>query len=515
MRRRQFLGALSATAVSACAAAVAPSPSPSSSPSPPPTPTTALTARPSPTIPSPPNWNALRAQLAGTVLEPATPGYDDSRLLYNTRFDGIRPQAIARCADERDVQACVRFARAAGVRLRVRSGGHSYAGWSSGPGLVIDLRAISTIAFDAERATIGAGAQLIDAYDQLSKQGRGIGAGSCPTVGVSGLTLGGGMGVLSRAWGLTCDQLAAARVVLADGSTVTCDANNEPDLFWALRGGGGSFGAVTALTFATHPASDLALGFLIWPWTDARAVVAGWQTWMRSAPEALWSTMHLEGGEGEKGVTAHIVYPARTSDIAAELDRLVRVIGRPPSYRESGTRTYRDVMLLEAGCLGSSVSACHLRGATPEGVKARETYSASSIVAGDVLSNGAIDVLVAGIERAVTGGAAVLFDSLGGAVARVAPDATAFPHRRAFAVLQLIASWPAGASGAASQAWLGDTTGQARKNIGSDAYANYVEPELTNWAAAYYGANYARLQRVKQRYDPDRLFDFPQAVVPA
>jgi hypothetical protein len=511
VRRRQLLTALSATAVSACAAAIAPSPSPSPTSAPTAFPTIAPSIRPS-ASPGPPNWSVLRAQLAGTVLEPTTPGYDDARRLYNTRFDGIQPQAIARCADERDVQTCLRFARAAGVPLRVRSGGHSYAGWSGGPGLVIDLRALSTITVDAERATIGAGAQLIDVYDQLSKEGRGIAAGICPTVGLSGLTLGGGMGVLTRAWGLTCDQLASARVVLADGSAVTCDASNEPDLFWALRGGGGSFGAVTSLTFATRPVSDLALGFLSWPWADARAVVTGWQTWMRSAPEALWSTMHLEGGEGAKGLTVHAVYPARASDIAAELDRLVRAIGRPPSYRESGTRTYRDVMLLEAGCLDRPVSACHLKGATPDGVKDRETYAASSIVASDTLTNGAIDVLVAGIEHATTGGAAVLFDSLGGAVARVAPDATAFPHRRAFAVLQLIASWPAGASGASSLAWLGDTTGIARKNIGVDAYANYVEPDLTNWAAAYYGANYPRLQRVKRRYDPDRLFDFPQAV---
>jgi FAD/FMN-containing dehydrogenase len=374
---------------------------------------------------------------------------------------------------------------------------------------------MSTIAVDAERATVGAGAQLIDVYDQLSKQGRGIGAGSCPTVGVSGLALGGGMGVLTRAWGLTCDQLVSARVVLADGSAVTCDANSEPDLFWALRGGGGSFGAVTSLTFVTHAASDLALGFLVWPWADAPAVVAGWQTWIRTAPEALWSTKHLEGGAGEKGVTVHTVYPARASDVAAELDRLVRVVGRPPSYRESGTRTYRDVMLLEGGCVNRPVSACHLKGTTPDGVYDRETYAASSIVASDALSNGAIDGLVAGIEHATTGGASVLFDSLGGAVARVAPDATAFPHRRAFAVLQLIASWPAGASGASSLAWLGDTTGIARKNIGVDAYANYVEPDLADWAHAYYGANYSRLQSVKRHYDPDRLFDFPQAVTPA
>jgi FAD/FMN-containing dehydrogenase len=513
MKRRTFLGGLGASLAACASPAAIESPTPTRSPIATPTPSPTVTPIPTQRTP---DWAALRTALRGTLRMSSDPGYDDARLLYNTRFDGIRPLAVARCADERDVQTCVRFARDSGVPLRVRSGGHSYAGWSSGPGLVVDLRAMSSVTLAANKTTVGAGAQLIDVYDQLSTQGRGIGAGSCPTVGVSGLTLGGGVGVLTRAWGLTCDQLTAARVVLADGSVTTCDANNEPDLFWALRGGGGSFGAVTSLTFDTHPASDLALAFLIWPWGYASAVVAGWQSWIRDAPDGLWSTLHLEGGEGEKGVTTHSVYPARAAEIATEIDRLIRLVGRPPSYRESGARTYREVMLLEGGCLGRPVSACHLKGTTADGLLDRETYAASSIVARGFLSNGAIDGLVAGIERAAVGGASVLIDSLGGAVSRVAFEATAFPHRDAGMVLQLIASWQAGTTGDASLRWLADTTGVARKNIGStDAYANYVEPDLTNWAAAYYGANYPRLQRVKRRYDPDRLFDFPQAVVPA
>ena len=510
MKRRTFLGALGAS-IAACASPPAissPSPAPSLSA----TPSASTVVTPAPARP---DWASLRASLRGSLVMSSDVGYDEARVLYNTRFDAIRPLGIARCADERDVQTCVRFARSSGVPLRVRGGGHSYAGWSSGSGLVVDLRALSGVTIDGDTATVGAGAQLIDVYDALSSGGRAIGAGSCSTVGISGLTLGGGLGVLTRAWGLTCDQLSAARVVLADGSAVTADANSEPDLFWALRGGGGSFGLVTSLAFATRAASDLALGFMIFDWKDAAAVVSGWQRWMRGAPDALWSTLHLEGGEGEKGVTTHAVYPARASDMAAELGRLVATIGRAPSYRESGVRTYRDVMLLEGGCVNRPVSACHLKGTTPDGVYERETYAASSIVANNALSDLAIDVLVAGVDRATSGGASVLFDSLGGAVSRIAPDATAFRHRRASAVLQLIASWRAGASGDASLRWLGDTTGIARKNIGTDAYANYAEPDLTNWPQAYYGANYPRLQRVKRKYDPDRVFDFPQAVVPA
>jgi FAD/FMN-containing dehydrogenase len=445
------------------------------------------------------------------LYQPATAGYDDVRVVYNTRFDGVRPQAVARCASVADVQSCVRFAKDTRVPLALRSGGHSYAGWSTGTGLVVDVGPLAGITPGSGTVTVGAGAKLIDVYDALSAQGRGIAAGSCPSVGITGLTLGGGVGVLARAWGLTCDQLMSAEIVTADGALRRCDANSEPDLFWALRGGGGgSFGVVTSLTFATRPAVDLALGFMTWPWSDARAAVAGWQAWMGAAPDALWSTLHLEGGSAQS-VSIHAVYPAPTADLAAQLTALTTSIGRAPSYRESGARSYRDVMLLEAGCLGRSVAACHLRGSTPAGELARETFAAKSIVAERALSDAGIGVLVDGVGRA-TGGAAVLIDALGGAVKAIAPEATAFPHRSASAVIQVYASWPASDPGDTSLAWLRQTHAQARSQIGTGAYVNYIDPDLADWATAYYGQNYARLQQVKRRYDPDGVFDFPQAI---
>lgn len=508
MRRRALLARASAAAVVACApAAVA---TQSSSPSA----TATATRPPTPTPTSAPraDWAALRAAMRGTLLTPDTPAYEGARVLYNTRFDGIRPQALARCASASDVQACVRFARTSGTRLALRSGGHSYGGWSTGSGLVVDVGPLNAISVANGTATVGAGAQLVDVYDALAARGVGIAAGSCPTVGIAGLTLGGGIGVLTRAWGLTCDQLVSAQIVTADGALRDCDATTEPDLFWALRGAGaGSFGVVTSLTFATHAARDLALGFLSWPLSDAASAVAGWQRWMAAAPDALWSTLHIQGAGGMGAVTVHAVAPASGSEIAAELDRLVAAVGRAPSYRESGVRGYRDVMLLEAGCLGRAVSACHLRGTTPDGDLARETYAAKSIVADAPLGDRAIARLVDAVAQA-GGGAAVLLDALGGAVARMAPDATAFPHRGAFAVLQLLSSWGEGADGAASLRWLRETHAATRPLIGPGAYANYADPELADWPTAYYGTNWARLRLVKRRYDPDRLFDFPQAV---
>jgi FAD/FMN-containing dehydrogenase len=442
-------------------------------------------------------------------------------VLYNTRFDAVRPQAVARCASVEDIRECVSFARTFGLPLAVRSGGHSYGGWSTGTGLVVDVSPLDTVTVGEGQVTTGAGARLIDVYTAVAARGAGIAAGSCPTVGITGLTLGGGIGVLTRAWGLTCDDLVAAQVVTADAQVRECDENADADLFWALRGGGGgNFGVVTSLTLRTHPVGDLALGFVSWPWTRAAAVVAGWQTWMSRAPEALWSTLHLETGTDGPAVSIHAVHVGTAREISTLLDGLVAVAGAP-SYRESGTRSYRDVMLLEAGCLGRSVAQCHLQGTTADGQLGRETYLAKSVVASRALTSDAIRALIDGVGslagRSDTGGGAVLLDSLGGAVARLASSATAFPHRDAFLVAQLIGSWGAAAPAAigdATAAWLRQLQTTVRPLIGPGAYVNYADADLQDWADAYYGANYARLRQVKARYDPDRLFDFPQAVQP-
>src|SRR5712691_7762647 len=253
MRRRAFLRGLAVGGV-VIAGGCVPSDA-GSAPSPPATAPITVAPRtpsPAPTVAAP-DWTALRAALRDGLVRPDDPSYDTARVLYNTRFDGVRPQAVARCATAEDVRECGRFARTYGVQLALRSGGHSYAGWSTGAGLVVDVGRMSAIDVQSDRVTVGAGARLIDLYDAVAARGQGVPAGSCAAVGVTGLTLGGGMGVLSRAWGLTCDDLVAAQVVTADGQVRDCDEARDADLFWALRGGGGgSFGVVTSLTRLTH-----------------------------------------------------------------------------------------------------------------------------------------------------------------------------------------------------------------------------------------------------------------------
>ena len=522
MRRRAFLRGLALGGATLASGCVREDPPLSSRPPSPSAVATATLATPSPApTPVAPDWNALRTALRDGLVRAGDASYDAARVLYNTRFDGVRPQAIARCATVDDVRECVRFARASGIPLALRSGGHSYGGWSTGPGLVIDVGRMSVIDVQNGRVVVGAGVRLIDLYDAVAASGRGIPAGSCPTVGVTGLTLGGGVGVLARAWGLTCDDLVGAQVVTADGQIRECDVSRETDLFWALRGaGGGSFGVVTSLTLRTHAAGDLAIGFLTWPWARAAAVVAGWQMWMSHAPDALWSTLHLEAGPSGASVSIHAVHTGSARDISAQLDGLVALTGAP-SYRESGVRTYRDVMLLEAGCLGRTIAQCHLAGTTPEGQLGRDTFIARSVVAPTALSSDAAAALVDGvgsvIGRSDVVSAAVLLDSLGGAVSRASPSDTAFVHRSAFAIAQLYGSWDAAAPAAiadATTAWLRQLHATVRPLVGRGAYVNYADPELPDWEDAYWGTNYARLRQVKATYDPDRVFDFPQAVRP-
>lgn len=470
----------------------------------------------------PPDWTALRVALRGALVLPADAEYERARLLYNTRFDAVRPQALARCASAADVRECVLFARRHVLPLAIRSGGHSYAGWSTGPGLVIDLRRMSAIEPRDGAVRVGAGAQLIDVYAALAARGLGIAAGSCGTVGIGGLTLGGGLGVLARAWGLTCDSLIEAEVVTADGAIRTCDERREADLFWALHGGGGSFGVVTSLTLRPRPVDRLALGFMQWDAARAQGVLRSWQEWMAAAPDELWSNVHLSARPGGAlEVAVHGVLVGDAARLATALDQLTRVVGGTPTYREVGAVPYMSAMLFEAGCLGRSVAQCHLRGDTPDGTLGRETYAGTSVMIEKALSDDAMGAIVSGLERLRSapeaGSGAVIIDALGGAVARVAAEATAFPHRRALATIQLLASWAATAPTSAidaSREWLRRYRDELRARIGHGAYVGYADAELPGWETAYYGGNYARLRRVKAAFDPDGVFTFPQAVRP-
>lgn len=474
------------------------------------------------------DWTDLAQSLQGDLVRPNSDNYAVARQLFNTRFDAISPQGLAYCASPTDVQTCLAFVRRFALPVTARCGGHSYAGYSTTSGLVLDVTRMKQVKVDenAGTATIDGGARLIDVYSTLAQHGVVLPAGSCPTVGIAGLTLGGGVGVLSRKFGLSSDSLLSAQVVLASGETVTCDQNTRPDLFWALRGGGGgNFGVVTSFTFQVYPVSFLVLFTLNWPWSSAVDVVDAWQHWGPQAPDELWSNcLLLESPNKQVGplVSVNGVYVGSADALNPFLQQLIDSVGSAPSGRYVFTDSLIDAMMAEAGCYGKSVEACHLPGQNPQGQVGRDTSKASSDYVNKALPRQAIEILVDSINKRQSSsnlsGGGIGMDAFGGAISRISADATAFVHRNALFSIQYTASWNANDNSSvvsANASWLKSTWQAMRPYVSGEAYQNYIDPDLADWKQAYYGANLARLQQVKKTYDPTNLFHFAQSIPPA
>ncbi len=474
--------------------------------------------------PTPADWTALGRDLSGLLVRPGQAAYTVSKRLFDPRFDSLHPAGVAYCRNPHDVATCLAFVRKYGIPVAARCGGHSYAGWSSTSGLIVDVTRMAGVNVSGSTATVGAGTRLIDFYSGLAAHGRAVPGGSCPTVGIAGLTLGGGVGVVSRAYGLTSDNVQSLQIVTADGQVRTCNANTNADLFWACRGGGGgNFGVVTSFTFTTHPAGEIVLFFLSWPWSQAARVISAWQSWAPHAPDALWSNVHLAAAPGGSIPVIQVggTYLGSISAASAQLNKLYAAVGSDPSSPFTQTTSWLHAMLVEAGCAGLTVNQCHLPTQTPGGQLSRASEYAKSDFFTKPLSSHGIGTLLSGVESfqrvagapGASGG--IAFDALGGAVNRVAPGATAFVHRNALFQAQYTTTWPVGSAAAAvarQHAWQQSFWQSMRPYASGQAYQNYIDPALTNWRQAYYGANYTRLTQVKATYDPNRVFTFPQAV---
>ncbi|WP_330345040.1 FAD-binding oxidoreductase [Streptomyces longwoodensis] len=469
---------------------------------------------------APANWSALAHDLDGALVRPGDASWKTAHQLYNTRFDGLKPAAVAYVAHPDDIRTALSFARAHGTKVAIRNGGHSYAGWSSGDGrLIVDVSRLSRVRVSGSEAVVGAGAKLIDVYRALAAKGVTIPAGSCPTVGVSGLVLGGGHGVVSRAYGLTCDSLTQATLITADGKQLVANATQNKDLFWALRGAGnGTFGVVTELRFRTHPAPQAVTGYLTWPWSRAAAVVRAWQEWGPAQPDEIWSSLHLEntpGGTPKVSVAAFSI--GTYGQLQNAVDRLADRVGAPAASVSLRRRSYEQAMEAYAGCSSfASDAQCHLPGSTPgrspQGALGRETYAARSDFFDRSLSAAGIQALLAQVKGVRGGGGSIALTALGGAVNRVAPTATAFVHRRSRMLAQYLVSWKAGTAGTSAQSWLASAHGAMKPYASGAAYQNYTDPTLTDWKKAYYGDAATRLTQLKKQYDPNRFFTFPQAL---
>jgi FAD binding domain/Berberine and berberine like len=525
LHRRSFLTRAVGWAVAAVAAAPIVDACTRASGSSAATPSSAATgSTPSVTPASRPTWASLEARLGGRLIRPGSPAYPNARLGYDPRFDTVRPQGIVMAANASDVATSIAFARERGIAFAARCGGHSYGGYSVTDGLVIDVSPMSTVRAGPDGiATVGAGATLIHVAGGLAPAGVIVPGGTCGSVGISGLTMGGGQGVTGRRFGLTCDSLRGATVVTADGRRISCDGSTNADLFWALRGGGGgNFGVVTSFTFATHPLDRLTLFGLSWPWSEAPDVLDAWQAWAPSAPADLWSSCRVRWIPST-GVSVSIggAWSGAPSALTRILDGFVADVGAAPTTRFAGTTPYLDAALSLAGCSGRSVSQCRLTTKSPNGVLPRQASLARSDFFDRPIASSVRNQLLSSIEargedRALSRQAGgILLDAWGGAIADVDPAATALPHRSASFLAQEFVTFQTALSDElieANRAWLDRLWTALRPAVSGFAYVNYIDPALQDWQHAYYGDNLARLIRVKRAYDPDDAFTFAQSI---
>ena len=457
---------------------------------------------------SPAAVRRLDAAVRGAVAVPGRATYARARRVYQLAGPLPRPLAVVQVRDTADAVALMRWAAREDVALVTRSGGHSYIRQSGGTGAVVaDLSRLRAVRLDrgAGEVEVGGGVQLIDLDRALAPRGALVPSGSCPSVGIGGVTLGGGMGLSGRRLGLTCDRLVAATIVTPDGRRRRVDARSDEDLFWALRGGGGSFGVVTSLRLRVQRGSHAAWASMSIPWARAGDALARWQALAPHAPRALTSILTLSAGAPPR-----VTVIAQHFGSEAELRRLLAPLARIDGARLSaGVDGLLGLARRWAGCLEGPLAACHTRGTRPGGTLAHSAFAASSIYLPARLDAAGRRALLARVGDR-RGSGTVILDAYGGAINAVDADATAFVHRDALASAQILSYHAPGASEGA-RAWVTGTRSALAHAGGRGAYANYADPTLEDPAREYWGANRARLREIKRRVDPDRRVVFAQA----
>ncbi len=440
----------------------------------------------------------LRSDIQGDVFDLNHAGYETARRVWNGMIDR-RPALIARCTSVADVQATLAFGRAEGLLIAVRGGGHNAAGLSSSEGgLVIDLTPMHQVEVDAQARTARAGGGTTWGQFDAATQAHGLAAtgGAISTTGIGGLTLGGGIGWLMRKYGLACDGLIAAEVVTADGQLVTASADEHPDLFWALRGGGGNFGVVTTFTFRLHPVTDVLGGLLVHPAERARDLLHFYRESTSQAPDELTLFAGLMTSPEGTPISALVTCHAGEPDQAERDMAPIRAFGPPLADQLARVPyTAQQSMLDESFPAGLQV------------------YWKSHFLTG--LDDEAIDILVDHFDRITSPLSAILFEHLGGAVARVGVDDTAFRYRNAPYNLAIISRWTDPAEANWHIAWTRELF-EAMRPYADGVYVNYLSAdEAPDRVINAYGAEtYARLSEIKATYDPNNVFAATQNIKP-
>jgi FAD/FMN-containing dehydrogenase len=452
--------------------------------------------------------DALQAGLRGSVALPGTAGYDEARTLWNAMIDR-RPGLVVRCVGAADVRRAVALAAEHDLVLAVRGGGHNIAGKGCcDGGLLIDLSPMRSVRVDpvARTARVEPGAKLADFDRETQAFGLATPLGINSTTGIAGLTLGGGFGWLSRRLGLTVDNLLSADVVTAGAELVRASEKDHPDLFWALRGGGGNFGVVTSFEFALHPVGPQVLsGLVVHPLEAAGKVLRYYRDFVAGAPEKFvcWFVLRqapplpfLPPEWHGKGILALAML--WTGDLAEgeRVTQPLRAFGTPIAdvvspHEYTVWQTALDPLL------------------TPGQRNYWKTHDFRE------LSDGLIDVLVGAASRIPDPQTEIAFAQLGGAVAQVPAAATAYTHRDAEFVLNVHGRWSDAGKDQACIGWARELFAAAAPFATGGAYVNFLTEEEQDRVPAAYGENYDRLRRVKQRYDPGNLFSTNQNIRPA
>ncbi|WP_067820561.1 FAD-binding oxidoreductase [Actinomadura kijaniata] len=459
------------------------------------------------------DWRHLRRELSarGRLYRPGDPQFGRLAPPWNLRYADRRPAGIVVCATPKDVQVAVRWARRTGMPLMPRSGGHSYAGYSTTPGLLISLAPMRRITRRGDRLWVGGGATNADVFDAGEhKTGLYVPGGRCLGVGVAGLTLGGGLGFNDRKWGLTCDHLVATDVVLADGTLVRASRKHDQDLWWACRGGaGGNFGINTGFEFDTvdvsrTAATVFALTFRLNQGTKVMRILQH-----HLLARDTRHNLDVRVGFGNPGTGAGHAHIAVLGQYLGDIDALRRELKpllrlRPSKHRlrHSGFWTAQQRLSMKSE---------------------HEAMASRSLVPDRWLEDDAVHLIthqISGWRPGRRGNSAfVTLFAMGGAIARLDPADTAYPHRRATFVIDIGTSWKPGTPDHVVNALLAQT--HTTHHALSDAlrtraaYVNFTDPDLHDWPTAYYADNYTRLTHVKRHYDPDWVFRYPQGIHPA
>ncbi|HEY6400523.1 MAG TPA: FAD-binding oxidoreductase [Blastocatellia bacterium] len=446
----------------------------------------------------------LRMMMRGPLLRAGQPGYDEARVIFNGMFDR-RPALIARCQGAADVVDAVRFASRRQLLTAVRGGGHSVAGASMcDDGFVIDLSLMNSVVVDHKRrvAHVQGGATWAGVDRETQAFGLATPGGIVSHTGVAGLTLGGGIGWLRNKYGLSCDNLVAANVVTADGEVLRANADENADLFWALRGGGAGFGVVTSFEFGLHPVGPMvAVVFSMYPMAATRDVLNHWREWVASAPAAATSEIVMWTAPAASGlppsvhdrdvVIASGVYAGDPREGMRALQPL-REFGAPLG-EIAGQIPYRNLQ----------------RAFDPYLPNTGEVISYWKSLYLDDLTDAAIEIMADRAENRSSRSTMVFIQHLGGAVRRVRPDETAFANRDSAFVMNFMGDWRDARETPRHVEWVREAWRLLSPHSTGAVYLNYLgreERDADSLAHATFGANYDRLAQIKAKYDPTNLF---------